>query len=79
MKPKDPEMIRCLREFLYYVIKFKFEPVMVRIPTQDNHLADFVSRNHDPVDIDKMFRSKGLTDMNQIDIFDEMFHFKADW
>ena len=79
LKPKDPEMQRCLREFLYYVTKFKFEPVMVWIPTKENHIADFISRNHNPDDIKKMFAEVGLPDMKPTEITDEMFNFIADW
>ena len=79
LKPKDLEMQRCLREFLYYVTKFKFEPVMVWIPTKENHIADFISRNHNPEDIKKKFTEVGLPDMEPIEITDEMFNFIADW
>ena len=79
LKPKDPEMQRCLREFLYYVTVFKFEPVLVWIPTKDNYIADFISRNHDPIDINKKFTDIGIPEMKQIEITDEMFNFIADW
>ena len=79
LKPKDTEMLRCLREFLFYVTKYKFEPVMVRIPTADNYLADYVSRHHNKVDIDKVFKSRGLHNMVEVSIKDDLFNFKADW
>ena len=79
LKPKDHEMQRCLREFLYYVTFFKFEPVLVWIPTKDNFIADFISRNHDPVDIMKKLNDSGAPVMKQIEVTDEMFNFIADW
>ena len=79
LKPKDQEMQRCLREFLYFVTKFKFEPVMVRIPTKDNFLADFISRNYDPADIKKKFADYGVPKMKKIEVNDDMFNFIADW
>ena len=79
LKPKDQDMQRCLREFLYFVTKFKFEPVMVRIPTKDNFLADFISRNYDPADIKKKFADYGVPKMKKIEVNDDMFNFIADW
>ena len=79
LKPKDPELQKCLREFLYYVTLYKFEPVMVRIPTKDNSIADFISRNHSIQDIEKMFLENGLSNMKPVAIPDAQFEFIADW
>ena len=79
LKPKDIEMQRLLREFLYHVTTFKFEPVMIRIPTKDNRLADFVSRNHCVEDIQKEFAKSGVMKMAPIKVPDQMFGFVADW
>ena len=79
LKPKDLEMQRLLREFLYYVTTFKFEPVMIRIPTKDNHLADYVSRNHNVIDIQHEFAKFGVRKMVPIEVPEEMFGFLADW
>ena len=78
-KPKNFKMQQCLREFLYLVTTMKFEPVMVRIPTNDNFLADFVSRNHIQDDIKKEFSKLGVKKMDSICVPDEMFFFTADW
>ena len=77
-KPKNPQMQQCLREFLYYVTIFKFEPVMVRIPTSDNFLADFVSRNHNQEDIKDEFLKYGVEKMDNVPISEELFTFTAD-
>ena len=78
-KPTDPELQNCLREFLYHVCVFKFQPVLLRISTTDNSVADFISRNHDPDSIQKMFMSKGITGMNQVVVDDMMFDFVGQW
>ena len=78
-KPKDPQMQQCLREFLFHVTTLKFEPVMVRIPTDDNFMADYISRNHSEADIKKKFAEHGVTEMTCVEVPDEKFLFTADW
>ena len=46
-KPRDQALLSLLREFLYIVVTKKFFPVMRKIDTKDNFLADFISRRHD--------------------------------
>ena len=79
LKPKDAEMQKCLREFLFLVTTYKFEPVMVRIPTKDNSIADFISRNHNIDDINKEFLKYGITGMKPVAISEDQFSFSADW
>ena len=69
----------CLREFLYHVCVFKFQPVLIRISTVDNHIADFISRNHDTDSIEKMFESKGIAGMKPIVVDDIMFDLVGNW
>ena len=64
---------------MHYVTTYKFELVMVRISTEDNSIADFISRNYNREDIELMFMKKGLSEMKRVEITDEMFNFKADW
>ena len=78
-KPKDPLMQQCLREFFFHVTTLKFEPVMVRIPTKDNFMADFISRNHDQRDILHKFAEHGAKDMVCVEVPDDYFYFTADW
>ena len=78
-KPKDPQMQQCLREFLFHVATLKFEPVMVWIPTDDNFMADFISRNHNEADIKQKFEENGVTEMSCVTVPDELFNFTADW
>ena len=78
-KPKDPLMQQCLREFLFQVTTLKFEPVMVRIPTEDNFMADFISRNHRVEDIKEKFSQYGVKKIEFVTVPDELFIFTADW
>ena len=52
---------------------------MVRIPTDDNYMADIISRNHNEADIKKKFAEHGVTKMTCVEITDEKFLFTADW
>ena len=78
-KPQDPELQKCLREMLFVACKFRFQPVFLRISTEDNDVADFISRVHDPEAITAKFNARGLNEMKQINVADEMFDFVADW
>ena len=51
-KPNDPSLQKLLREFLYWVCKFNFFPVLEKISSKENYIADFISRNHNRSDID---------------------------
>ena len=61
------------------VCLFKFRPVVSKIGTKENDIADFISRSYDPVDANKFFAKEGLPALNKIDIGDEYFELKADW
>ena len=78
-KPADPELQNCLREFLYHVCVLKFQPVLLRIPTKDNYIADFLSRNHDCQSIEKMFLSRNISGMSEVLVDDAMFDFVGNW
>ena len=78
-KPQDPTLQKCLREMLYLACKFRFQPVFLRISTEDNDIADFISRVHDHDAIAAKFEARGLKHMNEVNVPDEMFEFVADW
>ena len=78
-KPSDPALQECLREFFYHACCFKFQPVLIRIPTKDNDIADFLSRNHDECDAAAKFLSRGISNMRPVEITDDMFTFMGDW
>ena len=78
-KPKDPQLQKYLREMLYLVCKFRFQPVFMRITTVDNDIADHISRVHDPETIDAKFKSRGLHSMKEVVVPDGHFDFIANW
>ena len=78
-KPKDPELQRCLREILFYVCKFRFQPIFLRITTDDNEIADYISRVHDRDAIAAKLSARGRHDMRHVHVDDELFDFVADW
>ena len=78
-KPKDLALQQLLREFLFWVCRFNFFPVLEKIGTKTNHIADFISRNHNPLDIDKYFKSCNYPCQKQVDIPLDWFNLQADW
>ena len=78
-KPKDPGMQKYLREFLYWVCTFNVYPILQKISTTDNHIADFISRNHNTSDIDANFEKNGYPSQKNIFIPDAWFSLVADW
>ena len=55
-RPKDEGMAVLLREFLYIVCTRGFTPIFRHIGTEDNYIADFLSRHHDQISLDKFLR-----------------------
>ena len=45
----------------------------------DNHIADFISRNHDSVDIQNYFDKQGSPNQLKVDIPLEWYGFQAEW
>ena len=78
-KPKDSRMQKLLREFLYWVCRFNFHPVLEKISSKDNHLADFISRNHGQNDIDDYFHDNGYPIQKRVFIPDNWFNFVSEW
>ena len=46
---------------------------------QENNIADFISRNHDPADIEKYFSQCGFKNQARVLIPLDWFNFKAEW
>ena len=78
-KPKDPALLSLLREFLHVVVTKKFFPVLRKISTGANHLADFISRRHDNNIATEMFSKAGLHKMVPIEISDSSFKLTEPW
>ena len=78
-KPKDAALLSLLREFLYEVVTHKFFPVLRKIGTKENFLADFISRRHDTDAADDKFIKAGLPNMVPIDVGDDSFKLTEPW
>ena len=78
-KPKDPAMLSLLREFIFIVCEKKFVPVLRKISTEDNHLADHISRRFDHDAAAFLFKAHGLHDMKLITAPDTFFKLSEAW
>ena len=78
-KPKDQELLSLLREFFFIAVSFKFIPVVRRISTKDNFLADFISRRFDSDAASQLFRDNGLPDMVKVVVPDKSFKLSDSW
>ena len=78
-KPKDLKLQHLLREFLFWVCKYNFFPIVEKIGTKENHIADYLSRVYDVELIDRYFESNGHSAQSRILIPEMWFNFQADW
>ena len=78
-KPRDAEMARFLREFLLLVVSFKFYPVVKKISTTDNWVADFLSREFNQAAHNSFFEHHNMSAMTRINVPDNKFSFSATW
>ena len=78
-KPRDQTMLSLLREFLHVVVTRKFYPVVRKISTDDNHLADHISRRFDETAASKVFSQSGLHGMVRVTPKTNYFNVTATW
>jgi hypothetical protein len=78
-KPRDPALLSLLREFLYVVVTKKFFPVVRKIGTKENSLADHISRRFDPEAAKQIFAKSGLYDMDMVKPRADYFSLTAPW
>ena len=78
-KPKDSNMQSLLREFLHWVCTFNFHPVVSKIGTKENSVADFLSRNYSPEDAISYFNKNNMSVMKNIPLTDSLLVLWADW
>ena len=57
----------------------KFFPVVRKIGTKENHLADHISRRHDHATADRVFSEAGLQGMVPIVVSDLSFKLTEPW
>ena len=78
-KPRDPEMASLLREFLYIVVTKKFHPVIRKIESKRNEIADFLSRRYDEAGAKDIFKKFGLSNISKIVPEEKLFTLTSDW
>ena len=78
-KPRDPVMLSLLREFIFIVCEKKFVPVLRKIGTHENNLADHISRRFDQEAARDLFEQHNLLDMKHITAPDNLFKLSAPW
>jgi hypothetical protein len=78
-RPTDPKMLSLLREFKFLVCKFRFHPILRKISTSDNAIADHISRRHDDKAAQEIFMANGLGHMALLDIDDRLFDLTNPW
>ena len=78
-RPKDPVMKQLLCEFLFLVCKFNFEPILSKIGTKSNHVADYISRQHDPVHAREFFSKLQIPIPQLINVPESWFSYSSDW
>jgi hypothetical protein len=78
-KPKDACRQQYLREFLFWVCNFNLRPVVSKIGTKENDVADFLSRNFCQSDAALFFNKENLSPMSCLEINDDLFKLKAEW
>ena len=78
-KPTDPSMQKLLREFLYWVCHYNFHPILQKVASKDNHIADFISRNHDEKAIEAYFLDNGYLSQHKVHVPNEWFSFVSEW
>ena len=79
LKPKYMDMQRYLREFLFWVCRFNFNPIVSKIASKENDVADFLSRNFSQADADIFFTKEGLPPQTKLTLTDTDFCLQADW
>ena len=78
-KPTDPLMAAFLREFLFLVVYYKFNPIVKHIGTKANFIADYLSRKFNPSEAASFFESHNMGGMRLLTVPDSMFTFTSDW
>ena len=79
LKPKDPKMQVYLREFLYWVCLYNFHPIVSKIATKENDIADFLSRNYCDTDASIFFARQNLPPQTKLINSESDFELIADW
>ena len=72
-------MQELLREFMYIVCTRKFYPVFKKIGTKNNHVADYISRCHDPIALEIYFKENDIPNRTPRVVLDTLFNLRSNW
>ena len=78
-KPKDIKLQQLLREFLFWTCKYNFFPIVEKIGTKENCIADFLSRVHVQSENDIYFESLDYPRQKRLSVPSGLLSFKAEW
>ena len=78
-KPRDQALLSLLREFLFLVVTKKFFPVVRKIGTKENEIADHISRRFDEDAAAEIFAKFGLKNMRRILPKTTYFNLSSNW
>ena len=78
-RPTDPKILSLLREFKFLVCKYRFYPVMRKIDTKENIIADHISRQHEDEAAQAVFNSYRLGHIALLDAPDSLFYITNPW
>ena len=78
-RPRDPKMMELLREFMYIVCTRGFTPIFRKVGTKKNHVADFLSSNHDQSQISAYFHKYGHPMRTFVEVPDCLFSLRSNW
>ena len=78
-KPRDQALLSLLREFLYLVVTMKFFPVVRKIDTKRNEIADQLSRRFDEAACAQVFERFNLHGMTRVEPKTTHFNLSSDW
>ena len=78
-KPRDPALLSLLREYLHIVVTKKFFPVVRKIGSKENAIADHISRRYDKDSALSVFADHGLHDMVVVKPKAQFFKLSASW
>ena len=78
-KPRDQALLSLLREFLYLVVTRKFFPVVRKIGTKENAIADHISRYFDEDAAAEVFARFDLKNMKLIKPKTTYYNLSSNW
>ena len=78
-KPRDPALLSLLREFLHLVVTRKFFPIIRKIDTKKNEIADHLSRRYDEDAAAQIFAKFNLHNMKLVQPKTTFFNLSSDW